>query len=204
MQPKQKKIYIPVILSTIVVIGFTFFILFKNTDFFNQANQKIITQGQGTFNIKKTEEDVIPIPIKSLQKIESSFTDDISIGLIGLIQDNDTYDYLGKLLQADLNKVDFAKYDVLLTHFYSDGCGLVVEQLKLKENELQVKLMLPKDLRNKKELNCTTIAIPNIVFIVIPKTTFKTAYFTRNNEPSDTKFNIYTIPLINELFQTKQ
>lgn len=202
MQSKQNKAYVPIILSTIVglvVFGFAVFTILNNKDDAKRANEQIPTQGPGAPIDKKDEDD--NIPIISIQKIERTFTDDISISLI---QSKETYDYLGKLLQADLNEVDFSKHDVLLAHFYSNGCGLVIEQIKLKESELQVELMLPEELRKNKDLVCTEIALSNTVFVVIPKTTFKTAYFIRNNEPSETKFNILTMPLPNDLSQMKE
>ena len=197
------KSYIPIILSAIVgvvVIGFAVFTILNNTDDAKPANKQIPTQGHGA-PIEKKDKDSI-IPIISTQQIERTFTHDISISLI---QSKETYDYLGKLLQADLNEVDFSKHDVLLTHFYSNSCGLVIEEIKLKENELQVELMLPVELRKNKDLIvCAEIALSNTVFVVIPKTTFKTAYFMQNNEPSETKFNILTMPLPNDLSQMKE
>lgn len=203
MQRKQTKSYIPIILSAIVglvVIGFAVFTILNNTDDAKSANEQIPTQGHGAPIEKKDKDGTIPII--STQQIERTFTQDISISLI---QSKETYDYLGKLLQADLNEVDFSKHDVLLTQFYSNSCGLVIEEIKLKENALQVELMLPEELRKNKDLVvCAEIALSNTVFVVIPKTTFKTAYFMRNNEPSETKFNILTMPLPNDLSQTKE
>lgn len=200
MQPKQTKSFIPIVLSFIVgliVIGFVVVIIFNNSDVAKPANETVPTQGHSVPIDKKEENDIIPII--STQQIARSLTDDI---FIGLIQAQDTYEYLGKLLQADLKEVDFSKQDVLLTHFYSNACGLVIEEIKLKEGELQVELMLPEELRHNKELVCAEIALSNTVFVVIPKTTFNTAYFMRNNAPSETKFTILTLPLPNDLSLT--
>lgn len=196
MHPKQKKTVIPIILSAIVgliVIGFAVVLIITNKDVSKPVHEPIQTQGQLT-QLKKEEGDMIPII--SMQQIEETIIEDISISLI---QSKETYEYLGNLLQADLDDVDFSKHDVLLNHFYSNACGLVIEHIKLKDQDLQVELMLPKELRENKDLVCAEIAISNTVFVVIPKTTFKTAYFLRNNEPSETIFRILTLPLPNDL-----
>ena len=196
----QKKSYTSIILSAFlgivgfIVIGFTVATIISNTDTANDGNEPIPTQGQSVPIDNKMEDN--KIPIISTQRIDRPFTDDI---FIGLIQSKDTYEYLGKLLHADLKEVDFSKHDVLLTHFYSNACGLVIEEIKLKEDELQVELMLPEELRKDKDLVCAEIALSNTVFVVIPKTTFKTAYFLRNNEPSETKFHILTLPLPDDI-----
>lgn len=66
--------------------------------------------------------------------------------------------------------VDFAKEEVLFVTAYSNGCGLVVDTVTQQADTLFVELNYPEELRNKKDLVCTEIALANTYVMKMPKT----------------------------------
>ena len=66
--------------------------------------------------------------------------------------------------------IDFATEEVLFVTAYSNGCGLVVDTVTQEADTLFVALNYPEELRNKKELVCTEIALAHTYVIKMPKT----------------------------------
>lgn len=66
--------------------------------------------------------------------------------------------------------VDFEKEEVLFVTAYSNGCGLVVDTVTQQADALYVELNYPEELRNKKDLVCTEIALSNTYVMKMPKT----------------------------------
>lgn len=71
-------------------------------------------------------------------------------------------------LEIDAPAVNFDGYFVMITQFFSDGCGLVVENLQPSNDTLNIRLDLPPDLRKKAEIMCTLQEMPNIQILQVP------------------------------------
>lgn len=97
--------------------------------------------------------------------------------------------------------VDFTKHDVLITLYASDGCGLVVDQLTSSENMVYVHLALPPELRDVKELACTTIQEWHLDILQIDKQTIEQAIFMEGFTPINTSFNSLNVEQIDYDFE---
>lgn len=71
-----------------------------------------------------------------------------------------------KYLEIDSPGVSFDGYFVLIAQFYSDGCGLVVENLQPSDETLNIRLDLPPDLRSS---ICTMQELANIQILQVPE-----------------------------------
>lgn len=85
---------------------------------------------------------------------------------ISLIQDEHLYNLWAELFQfKTIPVIDFTKEDVLFITTYTDGCGRVLGSITKDHQQLVAQLQYPENLRNKKEIVCTEIAIP-VTFVV--------------------------------------
>ena len=58
---------------------------------------------------------------------------------------------------------------VLFVTTYSNGCGLVFENVTIEGDTLLVKLNYPEDIRSREEIVCTEIAIPQTFVVKMEK-----------------------------------
>ena len=130
------------------------------------------------------------IPIVSSKKLDGTVISYIDDYVMNLYSSAEAYEQMTQTLNIQHEPIDFLKHDVLLTQFISDGCGLVVDQLTLNEQQLFIKLELPEELRSKEELHCTTIAMPNTVLLVVPKLTITNGVFIVREHEMATSFSI--------------
>lgn len=109
---------------------------------------------------------------------------------ISLATSEETYKALSEQFKVPfIAGVDFAKNDILFALYTSGGCGLVIDKLTKSDSELAVHLALPADLRDEKELNCTTIAMPHLAVIEIEKQSIQQATFMEGKNRTNTAFN---------------
>ena len=89
---------------------------------------------------------------------------------ISLIQDKQLYNIWAELFQfKSVPTIDFTTEEVLFITTYSDGCGRVLDRITKENDQLIVQLHYPKDIRNKKEIVCTEIALPKTFVVKLEK-----------------------------------
>ena len=85
---------------------------------------------------------------------------------ISLVQDERLYHSWAEIFEFNsIPPIDFTKEELLFITTYTDGCGRVLESVKKENDQLVAQLHYPEDLRNKKEIVCTEIAMP-VTYVV--------------------------------------
>ena len=90
---------------------------------------------------------------------------------ISIVQDEKLYLTWAEIFEFDtIPNIDFETEEVLFVTAYSDGCGRVFEHVKKEGETLIVKINFPENIRNEKEIECTSIALPNTYVVKMEKT----------------------------------
>lgn len=90
---------------------------------------------------------------------------------ISVIQDDTLYQSWAEIFQFDsVPVIDFDKEEVLFVTTYANSCGLIFENVTLQEDTLMVKLNFPKHIRDKGDIACNDIAIPQAFVVKMEKT----------------------------------
>jgi len=189
LQQKPRKNIMPYFVFAaflVCIITFTTIILNGNSGESPSEEQSAVlpTSIESPSNMDET------IPIVSSKKLDGTVISDSEDYVINLYSSAESYEQMPQELSIEQEPIDFSKHDVLLTQFISDGCGLVVDRLTVKDQKLFVKLDLPEELRGNKELYCTTIAKPNTVLLVLPKLTIMNGVFIEGKRELATSFSI--------------
>lgn len=151
----------------------------------NPTNNSEGTLSSGSTNNQSTEIPILAVhPIGAMQ---ISYTESY---VVHLYTSFEAYEQMASLYKVEMEQIDFANNDVLLTQFISNGCGLVVDKLSVKDKQLIVTLELPEDLRSEKELMCTEIAITNTVLLVVPKLDVEQAVMINGTNEYETRFQV--------------
>ncbi len=148
------------------------------------------TNHTGTLSSSITNNQSTEVPILSAQTIEAmriSYSESYAVHLYTSLE---SYEQMASIYNVEMEPIDFAKNDVLFTQFISNGCGLVVDRLSVKDKQLIVTLELPEDLRSEKELMCTEIAITNTVLLVVPKLDVDQAVMINRTNEYETRFQV--------------
>ena len=188
LQQKPRKTILPYVVSASFLLGMIIF-----TTMMLNGNSGESPPEQSTSlptSIESPGSTHQTISIVSSKKLDGTSMINTEYSVINLYTSAETYEQMTQALSIEQEPIDFSKHDVLLTQFISDGCGLVVEQLTLKEEQLFVKLDLPKELRSKTKINCATIAMPNTVLLVVPKLTITNGVFIQGKHEIETTFTI--------------
>ena len=90
---------------------------------------------------------------------------------MSVIQDENLYNTWAEIFQFEtVPKINFTTEEVLFVTTYSNGCGLVFENVTMEGDTLLVKLNYPEDIRSREEIVCTEIAIPQTFVVKMEKT----------------------------------
>ena len=188
LQQKPHKNIMPYFVSVaflVCIITFTTIILNGNSG--ESPPEQLAGLPTSIENPSNMEET---IPIVSSKKLDGTVISDSEDYVMNLYSSAEAYEQITQTLNIQQEPIDFSKHDILLTQFISDGCGLVVDRLTVKDQKLFVKLDLPEELRTNKELYCTTIAMPNTVLLVIPKVNITNGVFIDQQRELATSFSI--------------
>ena len=188
LQQKPRKNIMPYFVSSaFIVCLIIFFTMMLNGNLGESPPEQSTSLPTSIESPGSTHQTIPIVSSKKLDGTSISYTEDY---VINLYSSAETYEQMTQALSIEQEPIDFSKHDVLLTQFLSDGCGLVVEQLSVKEQQLYIKLDLPEELRSIKELNCTTIAMPNTVLLVVPKLTITNGVFIEGKREIEPTFAI--------------
>ena len=188
LQQKQRKSILPYFISAAFLVCM---IIFTTMMLNGNSGESPPEQSAGLPTLIESPSSMDEtIPIVSSKKLDGTVISYSEDYVINLYSSAETYEQMTQTLGIEQEPIDFLKHDVLLTQFISDGCGLVVDRLTVKELKLFVKLDLPKELRSKTEINCTTIAKPNTVLLVVPKLTIMNGVFIEGKRELATSFSI--------------
>lgn len=90
---------------------------------------------------------------------------------ISIVQDEKLYTAWGDIFGFDsVPPIDFETEEVLFVTGYSDGCGREIEQIEKDGDTLVITLNYPEDIRSKKDIECTDIALDNTYVVKMKKT----------------------------------
>ena len=188
LQQKPRKNIMPYFVSAAFLLSmiiFTTMMLNRNSgESPPEQSAELPTSIESPSNMDET------IPIVSSQKLDGTVISYSEDYVINLYASAEAYEQMTQKLNIEQEPIDFTKQNVLLTQFISTSCGLVVEQLTLKEQQLFIKIDLPEELRSKEDLHCTTIAIPSTVLLVIPKVNITNGVFIDMGSEIATSFSI--------------
>lgn len=89
---------------------------------------------------------------------------------VSVIQDEQLYNKWAEIFEFEyIPAIDFTTEEVLFVTSYSNGCGVVFENVTKQEGTLLVKLNYPEDILANKEIECTDIAMPHSFVVKMEK-----------------------------------
>lgn len=90
---------------------------------------------------------------------------------ISIVQDEKLYTAWADIFGFEsVPSVDFENEEVLFVTGYSDGCGREIEEIEKDGDTLVITLNYPEDIRSKKDIACTEIALDNTYVVKMKKT----------------------------------
>ncbi len=194
---KPKKHFMPYFVSAVFLVGIAILTVslldgklggeqVQETN----GNSNPTNNTEGTLSSGSTNNQSTEIPILSMHPIGAMQISYLESYTVHLYTSLEAFEQMTSLYNVEMEPIDFEKNDVLLTQFISNGCGLVVDQLSVKDKQLIVNLELPEELRSKKDLMCTEIAITNTVLLVVPKLNVDEAVMMNRTNEYETNFQV--------------
>ena len=158
-----KKLPLTVMVSSTVLICFILVFLYSSKlDGFNQPPNDIL---------KNSQHEGMQVPFKLYEEKKDLPNYINGQDSVILIKNEATYSYYYDLFQFQITgrEIDFSQSDMLIITFETNSCGLEAKEFVQKEGELQLKLDLPANLKNKHFIACDDLSVPNAQMYIINK-----------------------------------
>ena len=179
--PTKNRIPLMMMVSSTGILCFLLFIMYSSKfDGFNSQQSPIDIEAK----LINGQQKGMEVPWKLLEeKKDLPIYIDAQDSAI-LIENEVDYEYYNDLFQFQNNgfEINFANVNLLIITFNTNSCGLQAEEFVQKNEELQITLNLPVNLRSENFIACDDLSVPNAQIYIINKTDVKHVKLIKEEE----------------------